>query len=97
MECFQKHRQKRTSEDFLESLELLKNAPFSGYFILFDDFLNLISESKYRALMMIEKDDFNRQLIHSYGARGVALVRLLEEKDDTDEVCYEGPYGRLGP
>ena len=35
-------------------------------------------------------DDFNRQLIHSYGARGVALVRLLEEKEDTDEVCYEG-------
>jgi Na+-transporting NADH:ubiquinone oxidoreductase subunit NqrF len=36
--------------------------------------------------MMIEKDEFNRQLIHSYGARGVALVRLLEEKEDSDEV-----------
>ena len=47
------------------------------------------SESKYRALMMIEKDDFNRQLIHSYGARGVALVRLLEEKEDSDEVGYK--------
>jgi len=39
--------------------------------------------------MMIEKDDFNRQLIHSYGARGVALVRLLEEKEDSDEVCND--------
>ena len=39
--------------------------------------------------MMIEKDDFNRQLIHSYGARGVALVRLLEEKEDSDEVGFE--------
>ena len=38
---------------------------------------------------MIEKDDFNRQLIHSYGARGVALVRLLEEKEDSDEVGFE--------
>jgi len=61
-------------------IELLHNI---SLLILY--FQSYIMESKYRALMMIEKDDFNRQLIHSYGARGVALVRLLEEKEDSDQ------------
>ena len=42
--------------------------------------------------MMLEKDDFNRQLIHSYGARGVAMVRLLEENADSDEVRVDFSY-----
>lgn len=48
-------------------------------------FQSYIMDSKYRALLLLEKDDFNKQLMHSYGARGVAFVRLLEESDDDSE------------
>lgn len=52
---------------------------------------NYIMDSKYRFLYMLETDSFNKTLIHAYGARGLAMVRLenLSEDEEFNELARE--------
>ena len=45
-------------------------------------------EKEHRTIAMMENDNFFRYLIHAFGDQGVAMVRIMTEKETNRHTGY---------